>query len=193
MQSTVFSAANAAQASYRFSKQKGVVLPLALFLLIVISIAGIMAISNSSQSEKTNQSLRNNALAQQSAEIGLRYCENIVMEKVDGPAVTYYSAQYGKIKEDVVLTSENDTSAIWRTAVNWKSGQANRIEVPTTSYKKGVSGDLKNGPLCMAQKLGTQSYLITARGFGNDALFDSNGKTLSGGEVWLQSVISPQF
>ena len=193
MLSTVFSAAKAASENYCASKQKGVVLPLALFLLIVISIVGIMAISNSSQSERTNQSLRNNALAQQSAEIGLRYCENIVMEKVDAPATTYHSAQYGKIKEDVVLADENATSAIWRTAANWKSGQPNRIDVPTASYKNGVNGDLKNGPLCMVQKLGTQSYLITARGFGNDALFDSNGKTLSGGEVWLQSVISPQF
>ena len=188
----VFSAGRAAPSTYLTSSQRGVVLPLALFLLIVISIVGIMAISNASQSEKTNQSLRNNALAQQSAEIGLRYCENIVMEKVDAPTTAYYSAQYGKIKESPALTTENDTTAIWLTAAGWKTGEPNLIEVPTSLYKNGVSGDLKNGPLCMVQKLGTQSYLITARGFGNDAQFDSNNKAKSGGEVWLQSVITPE-
>ncbi len=184
--------ANAVSPTTFTFKQRGVVLPLALFLLVVISIVGIMAISNSSQSEKTIQSLRSNALAQQSAEIGLRYCENIVMEKADAPATTYYSAEYSKIKEDISLSGENDTAAIWRTAANWKTGQPNLIAVPTTAYQKSVNGDLKNGPQCLVQKLGTQSFLITARGFGNDALFDSNGKAKSGGEVWLQSLITPE-
>ena len=173
--------------------QRGIVLPLALLLLVVISIVGVMAIGNSTQSEKTIQSLRSNAMAQQAAEIALRYCEDLTMEKTDDPAVKRYTAtDYGKISE-TSLTDQNASTALWQLSASWKSGATNLIVLPTSAYKNGVGGDLKTAPTCIVQKLGSSSYLITARGLGNDALLDgSTGKAKAGAEVWLQSVITPE-
>lgn len=175
--------------------QRGVVLPLALFLLVVMTIIGIMVISNSTQSDKSIQSLRSNAIAQQGAEIALRYCENVVMTNVDdaSKASTGEKADFSKVYTTKIDT-QDDTNAIWRTKANWTAGAANRIEIPQTAYQKSTSGDIKTAPLCMIQRLGNSSYLITARGFGNDAQFTDNKKDTvkTGAEVWLQSVITPE-
>lgn len=181
--------------------QRGIVLPLALVLLLVISILGVMAIGNSTQSEKTIQSLRSNAMAQQGAEIALRYCEDLTMEKIDNPATSQYSAaQKAKVSE-TSLTDQNDADALWTKSASWKSAADNPtatdnttlIKLPEAVYKNGVAGGLKIAPSCVVQKLGSASYLITARGLGNDALLDgSTGKATAGAEVWLQSVITPE-
>ncbi len=172
---------------------KGIVLPLALFLLIVISIIGVMTIGNSTQNEKNIQSLRINAAAQQGAEIALRYCEDLTMQFVADPSSTRYtSAEYGKIST-TSIAKPDATGALWLIAANWKSGGSNLISIPTSTYAASVTGALKNAPSCIIQKLGTESYLITARGLGNDAIVDSStGKVKTGGEIWLQSTLTPE-
>ena len=176
--------------------QRGVVLPLALFLLVVMTIIGIMVISNATQSDKSIQSLRSNAVAQQGAEIALRYCENIVMTNVDdaSKASAQEKTDFTKVNT-TTITGQNDPSAAWTNKTTWAAGSTNRIEVPTATYQKSTSGDIKVAPMCVIQKLGTNSYLITARGFGNDAKFtDTTNKNTvkTGAEVWLQSVITPE-
>lgn len=173
-------------------QQRGIVLPMALVLLVVISIIGVMVISNSTSSEKTMQGLRSNTMAQQSAEIALRYCEDLTMEQVDAPATELYPlAQKNKISAAVV-TSQDDNTALWRTAANWADGAGNRIDIPSNAFQKSVSGDLKVAPMCIVQRLGTQSFLVTARGFANDTQFDANKTVTTGAEVWLQSVLTPE-
>ena len=174
------------------AQQRGIVLPMALLLLVVISIIGVMVISNSTSSEKTMQGLRSSTLAQQSAEIALRYCEDLTMERIDTPATELYTtAQKNKVS-DTVVTSQDDTTALWRTAANWADGAANRIDVPNSAFKKSVSGDLKVAPMCIVQRLGAESFLVTVRGFANDTQFDNTKKVKTGAEVWLQSVLTPE-
>ena len=180
----------------KYRAQRGVVLPLALFLLVVMTIIGIMVISNSTQSDKSIQSLRSNAIAQQGAEIGLRYCENVVMTNVDdaSKASSQEKSDFTKVYATSIAT-QDDTTAIWRTKANWAAGAANRIDIPSAAYQKSTSGDIKIAPACIIQKLGSNSYLITARGFGNDAQVTDTTKkdtVKTGAEVWLQSVITPE-
>lgn len=176
----------------KYHAQRGVVLPLALFLLVVMTIIGIMVISNSTQSDKSVQSLRSNAIAQQGAEIALRYCENAVMTNKDNlTSTTDEKNLYDSISATGIL-SQDATDALWRNKANWAATKPGYAAIPATAYQKSTSGDIKTAPQCLIQKLGSNSYLITARGFGNDAAFNSNGTVKTGAEVWLQSVITPE-
>ncbi len=175
------------------STQQGVVLPLALVLLVVISIIGIWAIGSSTSSEKMMQSQRSNATAQQAAELALRVCEEVAIENAEGSG-SRWQAFHTKVIESPAVTNENDTSALWRQKSNWRSGATHRIDIPAGEWTSLNAGELKNSPQCIVQKMGSNSYLITARGLGNDVKFTSQNqeKTKTGAEVWLQSVITPE-
>ena len=55
-------------------------LPIALILLVVISILGIMAMRNATVGEQTINAVRTNAATRAAAEMGLRHCEAVVYE-----------------------------------------------------------------------------------------------------------------
>ena len=108
---------------------------------------------------------------------------------------------FGKVIT-TTITSEDDTTAAWRTAANWIG--ANAISVPAQYYKRydgsapaTDSRQLSNPPLCIIQRIVTTStpafngYLITGRGFANNAKFDATtGKTTYGAEAFVQSILS---
>lgn len=99
------------------------------------------------------------------------------------------------------IGSEFDEAAAWRKKASWVGNSA--IAVPKAYVNKKPTGTtvdatpLEIEPRCLIQKIATTStpsltgYLITARGFANNARFEtSTGVATQGAEAWLQSVLT---
>lgn len=173
--------------------QNGIVLPLTLILLVILSILGIMAMRNATVGSQTMNGVRSYTMAEMAAEVGLRYCEEVVKEQAVPSVPPKYTTEIAKIAT-VPVVSANDvtTAAVWRLAANWGATGANRIVVNSAT---AVGNKFKYPPQCMIQKITNSSgdaFLITARGIGNDAEYDlATGKVKSGSEIWVQSVLTP--
>ena len=181
--------------------QHGIVLPLTLFLLVVISILGIMAMRNATTGAQTINSVRSYTVAELAAEAGLRYCEEVAKEADSPSSPAKYTAEIAKIHTP--NTNGCKTFAEVMEAKNcgesakpdsWKSSAATLITTPSNS---DAGGKFSNPPQCMIEKIstaggGSASYLITARGIGNEAKYDgATGRVTGGAQVWLQSVLTP--
>ncbi|MDO5691695.1 MAG: hypothetical protein Q4G70_04330 [Pseudomonadota bacterium] len=178
-----------------------------MILLIVISLLGIMAMRNATVGDLTSNALRTNALAQQAAEIGLRYCEEVAIQSVAGRAGDV--AEIYRENIDKIIKAKNDSSklididsaaAAWHNRQNWVEANI-VIIVPNGIFRTdGTQGALTQAPRCLIQEFyynGVNTtppgYLISARGFANDANFDeSSGSVTRGAEMWLQSVLTPK-
>lgn len=178
------------------STEDGVVLPVALILLVIISFAGILAVRNATVTEQMSNNLRTNVQAQQAAEAALRYCELVAIASKDSSA-KQYDADEAKILS-AAIDSANSATAAWRTVGNWTS-TANNVITPPAAYYTDSSAErdkIKTAPRCLIQPLVNTThkldgFLITARGFANNAKWDtSTGKLESGSEAWLQSVLT---
>ena len=180
-------------------RQRGVVLVITLILVVVLSLLGTFAIRNSTQTERSINGIRSAEVAREAAETGLRFCEQVAIFDGDGKDYTEYSSAGDNLRGKIIATtigSESDPNAAWRTEANWITG-SNVIKVPDGYFKNGEDTDLKTAPRCLIQKIETAStpklsgYLITARGFANNARFDaSTGKSTEGAESWMQSVLT---
>lgn len=184
-------------------KERGVVLVITLILIVILSLLGTFAIRNATQSERSINGIRSAEVAREAAETALRFCEQVAIFDGDGKDYTEYSTTglRGKIIT-TTIGSESDTAAAWRTSSNWTGGNA--ISVPSAYYNKSTGGSadtdalqLTTAPRCLIQKIETTStpkltgYLITARGFANNAAFDATtGKAIQGAEAWMQSVLT---
>ena len=176
------------------ARQKGIVLPMALIMLVILSFVGLYAAKNSANHEQFSNNLRTSQVSTQAAEAGLRYCERIAIDSAADPTdpIVSSAADMAKVIA-TVLTAPDDANASWRTKNNWKANAANLI-VATTSYSTGVGNGAKlaNAPTCIIQRLQGDSFVVTARGLSNDAVVDATTGTLqNGAEVWMQSIIAP--
>lgn len=186
----------------RSIRQRGVVLLITLVLIVVMSLLGTFAIRNATQSERSINAMRSAEVAREAAETALRFCEQVAM--FDAADKNYTEFGSTGMRERIIaspaIASEADTSAAWRSADSWKGNKA--IEVPDSYFKKtGITTDdasqLKTAPRCLIQKIASTAmpqltgYLITARGFANDANFNPDtGKSTQGAEAWMQSVLT---
>ncbi len=184
-------------------RQNGIALVVALILILVMSLLGTFAIRNATQSERSINGIRTAEVAREAAETALRFCEQIAIFDGDNKDYTQYGTTglRAKIISAPVL-SEADPAAAWRVPGNWADSIA--ISVPAAYHQKlsGSSADpdvprLNTPPRCLIQKIQSNTtppltgYLITARGFANNATFTpSTGKTTQGAESWLQSVLT---
>ena len=173
------------------SQQVGAVLPVALVLLIIVTIAGLQSARRATTHDVIAHNLRVNEVAQQSAESALRHCEAVVIDLVDNAGAAY-PAEVARLGTAVIADPEVVT-ALWLQPASWAVGSVNRILAPM-NFNAAVRADSQGipPPQCIAEPLTNNRYLITARGLSADATFDTNGRLLSGAEVWLQSVLSPK-
>lgn len=186
-------------------RQRGVVLIVTLILIVVMSLLGTLAIRNATQSERSINGIRAAEVAREAAETALRFCEQVAIFDGDGKDYAEYGTAGDNLRGKIIssaIASELDPAAAWRTEANWKS--TNVISVPAAYFKRqseGAAADdslqLKTAPICLIQKIDSastpklQGYLITARGFANNALFKAaTGKSTQGAEAWLQSVLT---
>ena len=169
------------------SSQQGIVLALVLMMLGIMSLVGALTMRNATVSEQTTNSLRTASVAQQAAELGLKYCELVAMDIRS----LNYATQRTKIS-GTTITAEISTGA-WNQTVTW-TNSANYISV-TGSYS--ISSDaaavqLKNSPQCIIEPLSNTSgegFVVTSRGFGNDAVINAANGVTSGAEAWVQSTL----
>ncbi|MFC3685607.1 pilus assembly PilX family protein [Hydrogenophaga luteola] len=180
--------------------QRGIVLPMALIMLVIISFAGLMAARNSATFEQFSNNLRTTQVARLAAEDALRQCERIAKAKAeaeDDPAVVVPD-DAAKISE-TEIAADDDVSikgGLWNTKASWADGADNLITVVPT-YGENVQDEdgknprLKNSPTCIIQTMVNDRFLVTSRGLSNDAQVDENGVLTAGSEVWLQSILTP--
>jgi len=172
------------------SRERGVVLPVALILLVIVSFAGLYSARNSANHEQFSNNLRTMNVARHAAELGLRYCEQVVIDRVENEGDAY------PLDAALVLQTEiagpEDTNAAWQSLSNWSSSGANRITAPLT-YASNVDSavELTFPPTCIAELMTDDQYVITSRGLSNDAQVDANGRLTRGSEIWLQAVLTP--
>ena len=174
--------------------QRGTVLAITLILLVVLSLLGTFAIRNANQSERIMNGVRTSNVAQQAAETGLRFCEQLATASPAGSG-TFQSVDAATYINATAVSNANEGD--WTDKNNWKSSNANLLSVPSSYYNSGSTGatELLHAPQCLIQALetpgGLKGYVITARGYANDAVIEaSTGRVISGAEVWLQSTLT---
>ena len=164
-------------------REKGIVLPVALIMLLILSFAGLMAARKSSTYEQISNNLRTNQVARQAAESGLRYCEKAVIDQVDNANKNFGAALGSKVLTTALTDDKASTLAggEWNKKTNWKSSATNLVTMPNSTST------------CIIQAMSSKRYLVTPRGLSADAVTDStSGELTSGSEVWLQSILTPQ-
>lgn len=176
--------------------QRGVVLPIALIMLVIISFAGLLAARNSTTHEQFSDNMRTNQMARQFAEEALRHCERIAMDSFEEGS-EFDSNVKNKISTTEVASEAADEikKGIWNIKDSWKNNAINLIVV-TPRYGSGIEKKIPaiNNPRCIIQKMSNDRFLVTSRGLSADALTDTDQINLvAGSEVWLQSVLSPRI
>jgi type IV pilus assembly protein PilX len=164
--------------------QQGVVLIIALIMLALLSILASMSIRGASSTEQVANQSRLRALAQQTAEAALFFCEQEVR------------ANAGDATKDVVPAAPVGTGApyIWEDIAAWDA------KTPPPSLRTvpiAAAGDTASTayftrlPECMSQymSLDKKVFVTTARGFGPE-VGAKDGSAPKGTEVWLQSVVT---
>jgi type IV pilus assembly protein PilX len=172
--------------SAKLHGQQGVVLIVALIMLMILTVLASISIRGASSTEQVANQSRQQALARQTAEAALRFCEQQVQLFAINPAT-------GFAPEAAPLGAGTPYS--WQTMANWDT------MAPTANLKTvavASSGDagtklyFTRQPECMAQYLtpaDTKVFVTTARGFGPE-VGAKDGSAPRGTEVWLQSVIT---
>lgn len=181
--------------SLKTRRQHGIVLPMAMILLVILSFAGLLAAKNAATHEQFSNNIRTTQVANQAAEAGLRFCERVAIDSFDDEADTVVSSAADMLKVYTTeLTSPEDATAEWRTKSNWLAGAGNLISSYTTySSNVDANAELINAPTCIIQKLVNDSFVVTSRGLSNDAELDASGVLSGGSEVWMQSIITPGY
>lgn len=179
----------------RKASERGVVLPIALIMLVIISFAGLLAARNSATFEQFSNNMRTNQVARTSAEDALRICERIARASVEDNAA--FATEVAQIEADTVISADTEEAirgGIWNTRSNWAEGAANLITV-TPEFGEDVQltdAQRANSPTCIIQAMVNDRFLITARGLSRDAkVDDDSGLLTAGSEVWLQSILTP--
>jgi type IV pilus assembly protein PilX len=185
---------NTAHRALHRRAQRGVVLVIALLMLVVISLVASLSIRNATSSEAVSGSVRTTQLAMQAAEIALRYCERSVVDIANSTTtfVTTFAA---------ANIQPYSSTPQWTSTTLWDSTNTAVFVLPATSVNaSGVSTTFARMPECIVETLpeanaagattSTNTYVITARGFGPEVAAANAARTRpEGSEVWLQSTI----
>lgn len=175
--------------------QSGIVMAVALIFLAILSLLGLYTMRSSIQGEQISKNLRSVEVSTQSAEMMLRYCEDRVR--------TGQASIVSRIQRPSLSTLDGTLPEMWKDRANWLNASI-FAELPRALM---VSSGMRNVgvlPKCMVEQFSLPPapgedrqataimipYLITAVGYSSDYEL-KNGKPISGGEVWLQTVLIP--
>ena len=180
----------------KFKKnQNGIVMAVALIFLAILSLLGLYTMRSSIQGEQISKNLRSNEIATQSAEVALRYCEDRVR--------TGQSGMKSKIQQPSLSALGGALPDMWKTRANWLDTNI-FVQLPKEMLVSSGMRDVAVLPKCIVEQFSLPPapgedrqataimipYLITAVGYSNDYEL-SNNRPISGGEVWLQTVLIP--
>ncbi|MCO5975945.1 pilus assembly PilX family protein [Ideonella oryzae] len=170
--------------------QRGVVLIVALVMLAIIALMSVSVMRASLASDLIVNNVRAQSLAQQSAELALRYCERQANADVQSGRAAFILPALDDDDGDPA----NGRPTRWNTFSNWFGGSAVAVTVPDAVVVSVDSPVKPPNPQCLPEYTvlndGTTTIvLITARGFSPDHRQDVIGRTLAGSVVWLQSML----
>jgi type IV pilus assembly protein PilX len=160
--------------------QRGVVLPLALVMLVMVTLIAVVALRGVTTEERIAANLRASSVAFEQAELALGHCEQLAL--TGDPTLP-----------DVRIDSTSTAGAAWRNPSNWQSTNPKLLSPPTAQYQDPARP--VTAPACLLEEtraapdptvLGTRvpnvAWTATARGFG-----DNNG----GFRTTVQSQLRP--
>lgn len=184
----------------RRRRPQGGVLVIAMILLVVIGLTAAASMRHTLSNERAAHNLRLEALAQQFAELGLRYCEYQMQLPKENRATTHLEGL-----DAASPGAGND----WRDRARWPAPLAPEATAPTatsaapaalhipdnwvaTLAPRSRPFMLNGKPQCFVEKTtataGGDIYRVTARGFSPDYAEDSATQgVVQGSVVWLQS------
>jgi len=185
-------------------RSQGIVLVVALILLIVITISSVVAMRSAQSNDMVSGNLRAQALAQQAAEMALRWCEQRVI--ADKSTINWFALN------DPNVTNEWQNAARWTNAtiVNTVpaavlgtaapgNGLVNYETPPQCIIRLLNHDELYANAAIVATTVRTSDrglpqdfvfvWRITARGFSPDFQRNAAGRSISGSEVWVQSTV----
>lgn len=172
------------------SAQRGAVLIVALVMLMVIALMSVSVLRGSLTSDLIANDMRAQSLAQQSAELALRYCERRAAADIEAGAAGFVLPALDDDDGD----ASNGRPVRWNTFSNWFGGGLAAVSLPDAVLLSAESPVRPPSPQCLAEYAylddgSTQAVLVTARGFSPDYRQDTVGRTTAGAAVWLQSVL----
>ncbi len=190
----------------------GHALVMALLLLVVIGLTSAAAMRSATSSERSVNNVRLENLAQQHAEMALRYCESEMYKAAADRVPALQSVD----RAMPPLPDEGD----WKKPSTWVGGAPASLAVPAHWWARAgaapstpaaatapvstaspaspasvASAPVPQLPRCHVEQVslpgsGQNAYLVTARGYSPDFEQDpSTARTLRGGSVWLQSLL----
>lgn len=145
--------------------QRGVVLPLALVMLVMVTLIAIVALRGVTSEERIAANLRASSVAFEQAELALRFCENIAFTG-------------GINLDNARIDSTSTTGLAWRNPANWSSTFAQLQKPPTAQYLDTLRP--VTPPACLIEavrapfdptvtstRVDNSAFTITARGYGD--------------------------
>lgn len=183
--------------------ERGVTLLVVMVLLLILGLSAAAVLRNAASGERFAHNLRQQQLAQQQAELALRYCE-AELRKPDGgePGLPPGAVLREPILAEAGLTRTAwDAPPAWRQGANWigMGGAASaRVVLPQDHAGSPASGLVPGRqPECLVELQvladGALVHVVTARGFSPaypaGADVDPSASPAGGAVVWLQSIL----
>lgn len=156
----------------------GIALIVVLVMLAVISLVSGASLRAALSAEQITHNVRLESLAKEAAHIGLRHCEEALLQIP--PALTVHPAPV------------SSSPALWTLWSTWHGSHALAHTVPASAMSSADSAFVPAfRPQCLLETHPAHPDLITvtARGFSPDHQADPAGRTTRGAMAWVQSVV----
>lgn len=189
--------------SMEASRSRGISLIIVLIMMVIIGLTAASAMRNATSNERATNNQRLDNVAQQYAEVALRYCEG----QLQLPDAQRVATLKVAVIPTIVLGGTATTG--WETVTSWTGNpggtpgdaSATRTAIPAAYLSAGNASWIPAAgsaqvPQCIAEiqsasPPSTLTYVVvTARGFSPDYARDVNGQTTNGAVVWLQSILN---
>jgi type IV pilus assembly protein PilX len=174
----------------RPSRERGIVLIIALVMLVVISLLATFSIRAALSNEAISGNVRTTQLASQAAEVALRYCEDAVINNMRNAVALPAGVTIQGVQVPPLGVS----------TTNWDATRTGVFVLPSASVNLGTA-TFSRMPECVIEQMRvgnaastamttTSTFLVTARGFGPEVAGGTSRP--DGSEVWLQSTLEVQ-
>lgn len=160
------------------ASQHGIALIVVLVMLAVISLVSGASLRAALSAEQITLNMRLESLAKEAAHIGLRHCEQALLQTP--PTLPVHPAPLAP------------GPALWTLWSSWHGSHALAHTVPASAMSSIDSAFVPAfRPQCLLETHPAHPELITvtARGFSPDHQADPAGRTTRGAMAWVQSVV----
>jgi type IV pilus assembly protein PilX len=146
--------------------QRGVVLPLALVMLVLVTLIAVVALRGVTSEERIAANLRSSSVAFEQAELALRYCEQIALAG-------------GAPLNSARIDSTSTTGLAWRDPSNWQNPPNTKLQTPPILQFQDPARPVTTpgclieavrapfDPTVTSTRVDNSAFTVTARGFGD--------------------------